>query len=195
MGDDAQLEEERRLCYVGITRAEKYLYLTHAMKRRVYGDEIAAQPSQFLNEIPNDLIEDLSTVPSWLRHKAAADDLSKDYQQNDTSPKVKKSSNYGGKTYNSVDSVLDFFKQRNIKSGTVTQPAKPSVVKSTSSSKSAPSFNPGARVRHAKYGVGEILKREGAGDQVKLIINFPGFGLKKLIEKFAELEPVTGIRH
>jgi len=42
--------------------------------------------------------------------------------------------------------------------------------------------------------VGEILKREGAGESVKLIINFPGFGLKKLIEKFAELEPVSGIR-
>jgi len=51
------------------------------MRRRVYGDEIAAQPSQFLNEIPSDLIEDLSTVPSWLRHKADANELSSSYQQ------------------------------------------------------------------------------------------------------------------
>jgi len=198
MGDDAQMEEERRLCYVGITRAEKYLYLTHAMKRRIYGDEIAAQPSQFLNEIPRELIEDLSTVPSWLRHKADADDLSSSYQQSaaSTPPPVKKTTNYAGKTYNSVDSVMDFFKQRNTSPGKSNQPAKPVVseVKSSAKPKSAVGLGPGARVRHAKYGVGEILKREGAGDSVKLIINFPGFGLKKLIEKFAELEPVTGIR-
>ena len=194
--DEIQLEEERRLCYVAITRAEKQLYLTHAMKRRVYGDEIVAQPSKFLNEFPKELIEDLSTVPSWLKHKAQAEDLSSGYEQSyDSGPKIKKTSNYSGKRYNSVDSVMDFFKQRNIKPGTGSQPPKPSVVKSGTASKTAPSFNPGARVRHAKYGVGEILKREGAGDQTKLIINFPGFGLKKLIEKFAELEPVTGIRY
>ena len=47
--EPADLEEERRLCYVAITRAEKYLYVTHAMKRRVYGEELASEPSQFLN--------------------------------------------------------------------------------------------------------------------------------------------------
>ena len=52
--------------YVAITRAEKYLYLSHAMKRRVYGDEMMAEPSQFLNELPLQLIEDLSRGASWL---------------------------------------------------------------------------------------------------------------------------------
>src|SRR5882724_11201573 len=58
--DPAEMEEERRLCYVAMTRAEKFLYVTHAMKRRVYGEELASEPSQFLNEMPLDLIEDLS---------------------------------------------------------------------------------------------------------------------------------------
>src|SRR5262250_2456534 len=61
------LEEERRLCYVAVTRAEKYLYLTHAMKRRVYGDEAPSEPSRFLMEFPIELIEDKSQGGSWLR--------------------------------------------------------------------------------------------------------------------------------
>jgi DNA helicase-2/ATP-dependent DNA helicase PcrA len=64
--DPAELEEERRLAYVAMTRAERYLYVTHAMKRRVYGEELASEPSQFLNEMPIDLIDDLSPGKSWL---------------------------------------------------------------------------------------------------------------------------------
>src|SRR5918912_317819 len=64
--DPAELEEERRLCYFAITRAGKFLYVTHAMKRRVYGEELASEPSQFLNEMPLDLMEDLSRGNSWL---------------------------------------------------------------------------------------------------------------------------------
>ena len=51
--DPAELEEERRLAYVAMTRAERFLYVTHAMKRRVYGEELASEPSQFLNEMPH----------------------------------------------------------------------------------------------------------------------------------------------
>jgi DNA helicase-2/ATP-dependent DNA helicase PcrA len=161
------------------------------MKRRVYGDEIAAEPSMFLNEVPVELIEDLSNVPSWLRHKAEGNDL---FESGDKT-RVKKPGNYSGKTYNSVDSVMEFFKQRGISSGPKNQPPKvarpqPHSVKTEASG----GFSPGARVRHAKYGVGEVLKREGAGDGAKLVINFPGIGLKKLIEKYAGLEPVNGIR-
>ena len=60
LNDAKELEEERRLAYVAITRAEKILYVTHSMRRRVYGEEMAAEPSQFLNEMPLELIEDLS---------------------------------------------------------------------------------------------------------------------------------------
>jgi len=66
INDPKELEEERRLAYVAITRAEKLLYITHSMRRRVYGEEIAAEPSQFLNEMPLELIDDLSYGTSWL---------------------------------------------------------------------------------------------------------------------------------
>src|SRR6185295_17033242 len=67
--DPAELEEERRLAYVAMTRAERHLYVTHAMKRRVYGEELASEPSPFLNEMPSELLEDLSLGKSWLSFK------------------------------------------------------------------------------------------------------------------------------
>src|SRR6185369_11207278 len=66
LSDASDIEEERRLAYVAMTRAEAHLYVTHAVKRRVYGEELASEPSQFLNEMPLELIEDLSRGRSWL---------------------------------------------------------------------------------------------------------------------------------
>jgi DNA helicase-2/ATP-dependent DNA helicase PcrA len=196
--DLSELEEERRLCYVAITRAEKYLYLTHAMKRRTYGEEIATEPSRFLNEFPIELIEDLSKGPSWLRfankvstkeNLAAIDALTGRAPQ-----PVKRTSNYQGQTYNSRDSINEFFKRQGVKLDS--EPAKPKLVKrdsgesarSSSSSEGSGKFKVGMRVRHAKFGVGLVVKSEGEDDNVKLTINFPGYGLKKMVEKFAGLE-------
>src|SRR3989440_12241086 len=66
LSDASDIEEERRLAYVAMTRAERILYVTHAVKRRVYGEELASEPSQFLNEMPIELIDDLSRGRSWL---------------------------------------------------------------------------------------------------------------------------------
>src|SRR5215207_2771269 len=106
--DRAELEEERRLAYVAMTRAERYLYVTHAMKRRVYGEELASEPSPFLNEMPIDLLEDLSLGKSWLSFARGSSAI--DYEQGEYKKDKKK---YMGKTYDSVDSIAEFFKQRN----------------------------------------------------------------------------------
>src|SRR5258707_14592500 len=105
--DPAELEEERRLAYVAMTRAERYLYVTHAMKRRVYGEELASEPSQFLNEMPIDLLEDLSLGKSWLSFARGSSAI--DYEQGEYRKEKKK---YVGKTYDSADSIAEFFKQR-----------------------------------------------------------------------------------
>src|SRR5437870_1881167 len=92
LADASDIEEERRLCYVAMTRAERFLYVTHAVKRRVYGEELASEPSQFLNEMPLELIEDLSRGRSWLSFargsttvpKTAAGSLH--YEYDDSSP-------------------------------------------------------------------------------------------------------------
>ncbi|HEV2665913.1 MAG TPA: UvrD-helicase domain-containing protein, partial [Blastocatellia bacterium] len=93
------LEEERRLCYVAITRAEKYLYLTHSMKRRVYGAETPSEPSRFLMEFPLESIEDQSKGGSWLRfaNRASA------FEGPDPAPAPdragRRTGNYQGRTY------------------------------------------------------------------------------------------------
>ena len=203
--DRAELEEERRLCYVAITRAEKFLYVTHAMKRRVYGEELASEPSQFLNEMPFDLMEDLSRGASWLSFARSSE-----RQENAHAARALRGETrtppekpYAGKTYNSADSIAEFFRQRgqqvNPQSYAPPQPAikrrgetgsksSASSAASASASNDANGFAPGSHVKHAKYGRGLVLRREGTGDAAKLTVSFPGFGQKKLIEKYAGLE-------
>ena len=212
INDPKELEEERRLAYVAITRAEKLLYITHSMRRRVYGEEIAAEPSQFLNELPLELVEDLSFGSSWLSYargyeggavnRAAAASFNR--------PAASKSKNlYTGKTYNSAAAIAEFFAKkgsspqrhgdtegqkaetrplgsvrRTERKRTEERPAKAGTPNDPNS------LVAGSHVRHEKYGRGLVLRREGSGDNVKLTISFPGFGQKKLIEKFAKLQKV-----
>jgi DNA helicase II / ATP-dependent DNA helicase PcrA len=168
-----ELEEERRLCYVGMTRAQDRLVLTRAQVRRRYGSEMPdeTEPSRFLSEVPPDLIEDLN--PNRRQRRANAD-------------------TYDGPVLNSADNIRQFFAQRGREGAPPPRPAQ-------SAQQAAPSAAPkaatgaggikvGGRVRHAKYGVGTLLRREGEGGDAKLTISFPGYGLKKLVEKYAELE-------
>jgi DNA helicase-2/ATP-dependent DNA helicase PcrA len=213
--DPQELEEERRLAYVAITRAEKFLYVTHAMRRRVYGEELASEPSQFLNEMPLELMEDLSRGASWLSFAQSSSALeSRQVARSLRGETQKPQRPYGGKTYDSVDSIAEFFRQRGEQinraasaakqaqqpdterqpSSTQRQPPPPSRNSTTrggsktSSSSSDAGFTPGTHVRHPKYGRGLVLRREGVGDSAKLLVSFPGFGQKKLVEKYAGLE-------
>jgi DNA helicase-2/ATP-dependent DNA helicase PcrA len=186
--NEAELEEERRLCYVAITRAEKYLYLTHAMKRRVYGEEAPTEPSRFLNEFPRDQIEDLSQGGSWLRYAnklPAREGYDQPFTATPYPQATRRTSNYQGKTYNNAESVKEFFARQGKQ---VDASAFEGVEEK--SSQSAGALKVGTRVKHAKYGVGLIVKREGEGGDAKLTVNFPGYGMKKLVEKYAGLEKV-----
>lgn len=223
-GNPQELEEERRLAYVAITRAEKLLYISHAMRRRVYGEDLAAEPSMFLNELPLDLIEDVTrSGNSWLsfaknpvkkankeNNQAAIRALKGESSQ--PSQPEKPRTTYTGKTYNSSEAISEFFKSRKQDSGDAkpeegsrlpapnSRPSEPkiqvykkgendsSIQNPKSKSQNQSSFIPGMHVKHPKYGKGLVLRREGTGDAAKLTVNFPGFGQKKLIEKFANLE-------
>jgi DNA helicase-2/ATP-dependent DNA helicase PcrA len=191
-----ELEEERRLCYVAITRAERYLYLTHAMRRRVYGEELPAEPSRFLKEVPLELIEDLSPGPSWLSlisrtssfEDRALDSCWRELVCSSSGPGRSGSceSNSKGRRGNDVRSVREFFARQGKQLDEGLFDSRTIEYDEPSSS----GLKPGMRVRHAKYGQGLILKREGEGENAKLTINFPGYGVKKIIEKFAGLEKV-----
>ena len=183
--DRAELEEERRLAYVAMTRAERHLYVTHAMKRRVYGEELASEPSPFLNEMPTELLEDLSLGKSWLSFKNGSSTI--DYEHGEYRKERKK---YTGKTYDSVDSISEFFKQRSRQMGQ-TSGSLPNISSKTpqpTASSSSTEITPGSYVKHSKYGRGLVLRREGAGESTKLTVSFPGYGQKKLVEKYAGLE-------
>ena len=237
--DESDIEEERRLAYVAMTRAEKYLYVSHAVKRRVYGEVLASEPSQFLNEMPLELIEDLSRGRSWLSFARGSKALDREagstgsleYEYDESADKAfhvpaepatsgrlsarRPGKKYSGKTYNSVESIEEFFRKRSAQMGgrgssptpgsLTGQPGRGRPVRESShhpprssgaaleadkdvGTPNVPDFLPGSYVRHAKYGRGLVLRREGSGDKLKLTVSFPGYGLKKLIEKYAGLE-------
>ncbi|MGB8130664.1 MAG: UvrD-helicase domain-containing protein [Candidatus Angelobacter sp.] len=201
--DPDQMEEERRLCYVGMTRAMDHLVLSTARYRRRYGTDMpdATVPSRFLEEVPPQLLEELGTSS---RARQAASHQSADYGERHysyededqsvtsygskprsprTAPPLRGSGSNGGYTgpkYNSIDNIADFFASRGKK---FTKPQIP-VEKATGGS----SFRPGQRVKHPKYGEGVVYRREGEGENAKITVQFPRFGLKKLMEKYAHLE-------
>jgi DNA helicase-2/ATP-dependent DNA helicase PcrA len=182
------IEEERRLCYVGMTRAMDTLVLTNARYRRRYGTDMpeASIPSRFLEEIPQDLLQDLGTRRSTSR-VATEESRSSHYAYEDEdqrpqygAPKPKKTASYSGTWYNSIDNIAEFFASRGKKF------TLPKAVQEETGGKSG--FRPGQRVRHPKYGEGMVYQREGDGENAKLTVQFNKFGLKKLVEKYAQLE-------
>jgi DNA helicase-2/ATP-dependent DNA helicase PcrA len=190
------IEEERRLCYVGMTRAMDTLILTRAVYRRRYGTDLpeASVPSRFLEEVPAELVEELGgsrrkressrtrvSVPHEPEQKAHYAYEDEDQSSaNWTSPNPPRSPASSGRSYNSIDNIAEFFASRGKK---FTKPKLP--VEEPTGKKG---FRPGQRVRHPKYGEGTVYHREGDGEEAKITVQFPRFGLKKLVEKYAQLE-------
>ncbi len=188
------IEEERRLCYVGMTRAMDALILTRAVYRRRYGTDLpeASVPSRFLAEVPTELIEELggtrrktSRTAMSAPHSPASGSTHYAYEDEDqsaawrprTQPRTPVSS---GSKYNSIDNIAEFFASRGKKFNLPKLPVE--------EPKGKKGFRPGQKVRHPKYGEGTVYQREGEGEDAKITVQFPRFGLKKLVEKYAQLE-------
>lgn len=129
------LEEERRLCYVGITRAMEVLFFTYALRRAFSGGQSASRPSRFLDEIPPQFLENLS-------HRHA-----------------------------------------------VSMPASVTIAPKVSN-QTGP-YPPGQRVRHARFGDGVVLDRDGDKEQMRVKINFERIGEKWLVLAYAKLEVIS----
>jgi DNA helicase-2/ATP-dependent DNA helicase PcrA len=191
MDSETMLEEERRLCYVGMTRAEKRLILTWARYRRRYGggEQERSTASRFLSEVPENLI--LNLGPDDDNRVAQVDLMSERYDVRQT---VKKNT-FTGKTYNSLENISQFFNERGIAFPKQPPPpaAKPPAtpvarkVLQTAPAAASKKVRAGQTVKHPKYGTGVVVRREGEGDDAKITVSFPGYGLKKLIERFAGL--------
>jgi DNA helicase-2/ATP-dependent DNA helicase PcrA len=228
LNDPAQMEEERRLCYVGMTRAMDALLLTRARYRRRYGSDMpeASVPSRFLEEVPAHLVEDIGGGPGvsaqerlsgWGSRNTYAGGGSRygrgeqtgerhyNYEDEDqrpapthhavpnSRPGLSPSARLAAASMNaktgviprpggagSLDNIAQFFGGR----GT----AGPRPKLEIEAPSGATGFKAGARVRHPKYGEGQVVRREGDGEDAKLTVSFAQHGVKKLVEKFAKLE-------
>ena len=196
------MEEERRLCYVGMTRAQKRLYVSWARYRRRFGgsEPEASLPSRFLSEIPPSLLEKLSPD-----HGRRANDVDLYAEQHEVRESVKRNL-YTGRTYNSVENIAQFFADRGMPSpsgftrrpsGQAAQPAvskppeaKPPIGKRSNGApaRSSGAFRIHSTINHPKYGRGTVLRREGEGEDAKLTISFPGYGVKKIVAKYAGIK-------
>jgi DNA helicase-2/ATP-dependent DNA helicase PcrA len=249
-----ELEEERRLCYVGMTRAMNTLILTRADYRRRYGNDAPERsvPSRFLEEVPSQLVENLGgRSPAWSTpaygggygagrrpaHSSEFADTHYNYEdESQEAPRLASgrtgnartgstahtgpakpfvapwmktsaktaSASYGGEPAaggketeepaeapQSIDNIARFFggKAAALKPGALPRPAA-----STKMDLPEPAgdtgLKKGQRVRHSKYGEGTILFREGEGESAKVTVMFSRHGMKKLMERFANLQKI-----
>ena len=140
------LEEERRLLYVGMTRAMERLHLSWASSRQVFGQRRVSEPSRFLTEVPRDRLEvtgETRITPTWAPPRRPAG---------------------------------------------ATEPWRTPEITVPKAADGIGEVKPGSRVRHPLFGVGTVVRREGAGDDLKLTVSFLGIGAKKLVARYAGLE-------
>lgn len=157
---ESELEEERRLCYVGITRAEEELFLTHATIRTLYGSTRYNVASRFIKEIPEGLLE------------------VEEPKNNDTS-KSKKSNNFISNT--SKSSIRE---QKKYLGGYIDKKPKKDIANSGNNT----DIKSGTKVMHKAWGEGVIVQIKGEGDSTEITVAFEKQGLKKLMLSFAPIE-------
>jgi DNA helicase II / ATP-dependent DNA helicase PcrA len=159
--EPVELEEERRLCYVGITRARERLYLSHAWNRTLYGGTQYNPPSRFLEEIPSELVQD------------------------SPASRTARTATRSGRRTNSWESTSWGSGERSSGAGAAARPAAP-----TPSRAHELGFKVGDDVRHNVWGDGVVLLVEGAGEKAEAVVRFPTVGEKRLLLSWAPLEKV-----
>ena len=194
ISEPKELEEERRLCYVGITRAKEHLYLTCSKQRTIFGSTSYNPVSRFLKEIPEDLLEG---------YKDVFED--EDNNKNEMFKDSNYSWTYGSKNKGNIktykigekESVGAFAKSNATNNTTNTgfafrtaESFLNNLGKKSASNKSVDlsKYEAGVRVYHKKFGEGTINKVEPEGEDLKVDISFDKVGHKRLMAKYANLE-------
>jgi len=185
IGEPKELEEERRLCYVGITRAKQFLFLTCAKQRTIFGSTTYNSPSRFLQEIPEEYLKGYEAAFNKQEKTSYGDKTySWEYGNNkvvtkkiganelDLVYKTATSSNLSGYNFKTPESFLS------------------NLNKKSESSTDLSKYQAGVRVFHKKFGEGTINYVEQEGDDLKVDINFDKVGHKRLMAKFANLEVI-----
>ena len=177
--EDVQTEEERRLCYVAITRAKKHLFITNTKKRTLYGSTTYSTPSRFIDEIPENLLSETSIENK--ENKGIRNNqntwLDSEYKRVETylSNRNRVSENIERKVKPNIGVSVDSF-LKNL--------AGNNQVKSNNTLK----YKVGMEVKHKKFGIGIIENIEPEGDDFKLEIMFDGSGFKRLMANYTPLE-------
>ena len=184
IGEEKELEEERRLFYVGITRAKEYLHLTCARRRTIFGSTSYNQVSRFVKEIPKDILDGYDDVIGNNKTESFGDTGYKwEYGTSTSNNKVKtytvdtykiptavaSTNNNTGFAFKTAESFLNSLNQKQEKVD-ISQ------------------YKEGQRVYHKKFGEGTINKLESEGDDYKVDISFDKSGNKRLMAKFAGLQ-------
>lgn len=189
IGEPKELEEERRLCYVGITRAKEHLFLTCSKQRTIFGSTSCNQVSRFLREIPSDLLDGYDEALgekqesnsnifgdskySWTYGSKDNGNI-KTYKIDKNESKVaaaSSSTNSNGFMFRTAESFLNNLTK-----------------KSSGANVDLSKYKEGVRIYHKKFGEGVISNVEPEGDDLKVDIQFDKVGHKRLMAKFANLE-------
>ncbi len=178
MNTRSELEEERRLFYVALTRAEKQAYLTYTQNRYRWGKLIDAEPSRFLEEIDEQYVENLTPVNDGYRYKSLIDA--------DIFGEVDKSKLRQVKPKNGTPPSVQRPNENQLRKLRKLKPELSSPVKNTTAID--PNLTVGSLVNHTRFGKGKVLKIEGAGNDKKAEIQFERGDIKKLLLRFAKLE-------
>jgi len=154
---DEDIEEERRLCYVAMTRAKEKLFLTHARYRRYQGTFLPNAPSRFLDEVPAELVRVVDPQPGA---------MSNEWRTRETARSSGSSA---------------------ARAAARARTSAPSVPSQVAQPDPGDGYGVGARVRHPRFGAGQILGREGSGKNLKLTIHFDRHGTKKILPAYTKL--------
>ena len=182
--DPAQMEEERRLCYVGITRAKEKLYLVRAFRRSFYGSSEPGEPSRYLKDIPRELIvdnrrsvashqkpglSDRYSDSEW-RSRRATDDYDFDEEETPARPRITHHASHTTRRHSTA--------WRSAQDATRATPPALHPMR----------FHPGDRVHHATFGEGVVVSSQAIGEDEEVEIAFVGKGVKRLSAQFAKLK-------
>lgn len=189
MNTRSELEEERRLFYVALTRAEKQAYLTYALSRYRWGKLVDSDPSRFIEEIDEQYLDIVTPIEERRFNPMLSADIFGDAEHTDVNPnkiRYKPAKQPVFKKGHTAKKEPQKFQ--------VTTPKNLKPVAKTNSSETTNLFDSklvvGNTVKHIRFGTGEVLKIEGTGTDTKAEIKFQHGGVKKLLLRFAKLEVV-----
>ncbi|MFQ5399372.1 MAG: ATP-dependent helicase [Anaerolineae bacterium] len=172
--DAESLAEERRLLYVGMTRAKDRLYLSHAFRRSFYGESEVTIPSRFLDDIPMELVDGASSGLRRERTVARASTWRR--------TPARRSSKTPPSAAAPTPARQDLPRPYHLESAPAADPPPPA--------RSEPAFRSGQKVRHQKFGVGIVIESKLTGTDEEVTVAFPDLGIKRLAASFAGLQLV-----